>query len=160
MLRQGAGWLFVNLLASVAFAGVVAAPVIRLLSSQHGPLFDEMHPARRGLPHKPLAPGLDKAFSLVQHLCRLPSLGDALTPCASACCLANAVLAIAFIWRWRRIGLGAASTLGALANLLVNHIRRKLKSSSGRAPPRLLPALLAAASLTRRRTRLEPPPPL
>lgn len=150
MLRQGAGWLtFVNLLASVLLV-VLAAPIIRLLF-QHGPLFDEVSTRRAAGALMALAPGL-VAFSLVNTLARaFYALGDTLTPMRiSVFCLAlNAGLALAFIWQWRQVGLGAANSLSALANLalLVYALRRKLKTLEWAELRRGLPALLGAAAV-------------
>jgi putative peptidoglycan lipid II flippase len=148
MLRQGAGWLtFVNLLASVLLV-VLAAPIVRLLF-QHGPLFDEASTGRAAGALMALAPGL-VAFSLVNTLARaFYALGDTLTPMRISvfCLILNALLALGFIWHWRQVGLGAANTLSALANLalLVYALRRKLKSLEWSELRRGLPALLGAA---------------
>ncbi len=148
-LGQGLGYLtFINLLAS-ALLLTLAEPMVRLLF-EHG-RFDSADTMRAARALAWLAPGL-LAFSMVNVVARaFYAVGDLKTPMKiSIFCLAvNALLAIALVWHYREVGLGAANSITSAINitLLLYALRKKLAKLELQNFVRQIPSLAGAAIL-------------
>jgi putative peptidoglycan lipid II flippase len=145
-LGQGLGYLtFINLLAT-ALLLTLAEPMVRLLF-EHG-RFDNADTARAARALAWLAPGL-LAFSMVNIVARaFYAVGDLKTPMKISifCLVVNALLAIALVWHYREIGLGAANSITSVINisLLLYALRKKLAKLDLQNFIRQIPSLAGA----------------